>query len=129
MHQCNVIVASDNIPKSRKAFFYALHLNVVRQTVSQVLQFHIARRIRYKQPIFVAHCQSTDDAAAVYACVNYWNSFAQFSFENAVEMVENRKGKLEGSCDRRNVSIFESIYYSDPELNARVAHHHHHMNS
>jgi hypothetical protein len=86
VHQRDVIVASDHVPKRRESLLNALKGNGVREGISQVLQFLVRRCGRYEEPVAVAGGETADDAGAADGCVHYRDYVAELGFEGGVKV-------------------------------------------
>jgi hypothetical protein len=86
VHQRDVIVASDHVPKRRESLLNALKSNGVREGISQVLQFLVRRCGRYEEPVAVAGGETADDAGAADGGVYYGDHVAELGFEGGVEV-------------------------------------------
>jgi hypothetical protein len=86
VHERDVIVASDHVPKRRESLLNALKSNGVREGISQVLQFLVRRCGRYEEPVAVAGGETADDAGAADGGVYYGYYVAELGFEGGVEV-------------------------------------------
>ena len=100
MHQRDVVVASDHVPKRRQSFLNALKSNGVREGISQVLQFLVRRCGRYEQPVAVSRGETADDAGAADGGVYYGYYVAELGFKGRVEVgAALDRGEAVGICE------------------------------
>jgi len=86
VHQRDMIVASDHVPKRRESLLDTLKRNGVREGISQVLQFLVRRRGRNEEPVAVAGGETANDAGAADGGVYYWDYVGELGFEGGVEV-------------------------------------------
>ncbi|SRR6266403_3461010 len=86
VHQRDMIVASDHVPKRRKSFFDPLKGDGVREGIPQMLQFLICRCRWYEEPVAVAGGETAYDTGAADGGVYYGNHVAELGFEGGVEV-------------------------------------------
>ena len=63
MDESDVIVAGNDIAQRRQTLFAPSEANVVRQRITNVLQFLIRGRRRNEKAMAIAHCQTAHDTA------------------------------------------------------------------
>ena len=85
VHERDVIVAGDHVPKRRESLLNALKSNGVRERISQVLQLLVRRCGRYEQPVAVAGGEMANDAGAADGSV-YWDYVVELGLEGGVEV-------------------------------------------
>ena len=86
MHQHDVVIAGDHVPKCREPFFDALEGDRIREGIAQVLQLLVRRRRQDEQPVAFVRCEAADDVCAANGGVHDGDDVAELGLEGGVEV-------------------------------------------
>ena len=86
MHQHDVVIAGDHIPKCREPFFDALEGDHIWEGIVQVLQLLVRHRRQDEQPVAVACHEAANDVCAANGGVHDGDDVAELSPKSGVEV-------------------------------------------